>query len=144
MRLKRDIVALCLLLTFVVGSQLAPLSHYVFMAVSDAYAPHEETAGHELETNHASSSSHHGSSHDLEDAEAVTEPRLPIEGPAFSSVHDHLLCDYADLFATFAATDIEVTERILDLTFLSISFEINEIIVADAQTLHHSRAPPLV
>ncbi len=79
-----------LLLTFVVGGVVAPLSHYLYMEVAVAMTavPGEDAhAGH-----HGHGATAHGA--------------LPIDGSETwrGAVDPHEFCDYADLFATFAAT----------------------------------------
>ncbi len=87
---KRSYRAAILLLTLVVGSVVAPFSHYAYMALSDAFSV-VSAHGH-----HA----HHGDAM-AKDAGGVVAShggalaRDAAAGPVF--------CEYADLFATFAA-----------------------------------------
>ena len=83
MRRRTPTIALLLLLSFATGAVLAPVSHYAFMAFSDAYLPMHEAGTMD-----------HGH-HAMPSAMATAGPQvgIPVDG--------HVGCDYADLFATF-------------------------------------------
>ena len=126
MRLKRGNIAKLLLLTFVVGSQLAPLSHYLFMAGSDWYAVFTENPEHAAHMRHAS-------------ATVDTSNGLHAN---LSAPDDHVICEYADLFATFAATSIEGDASPQHDAFEAAVQEIDEPIVSFKSAKTQSRAPP--
>ncbi len=92
MHRNRTILAGLLLAVLTVGSVVAPLSHFVFMAVSDAHAmPSTMDA-----------MAHHGHQHG---SHAMA---MPVQdGPAWhTEASAHELCTYADLFATPLAGDL--------------------------------------
>lgn len=136
MRLRRDIAAAALLLAFVVGSLAAPLSHYLFMALSDAYPPFQEEVVHQDSAAHHEAPSGHATHH-------ATAPSLLEEGSAFSSAHNHQFCDYADLFATFAATGLQDNSNTLELDFEAFRVEHHQMLHAQFYALYNSRAPPI-
>lgn len=137
MRFKRDIAALSLLFTFVVGSLAAPLSHYLFMALSDAYPPfQEEVAHHQSATHHDEPASH--ATHHHEAASSLLE-----DGTTYSSAHHHQFCEYADLFATFAATHYQDTAGPFELDFEVAHVEHDQVLHARSYALFNSRAPPI-
>ncbi len=112
MQSRRSQIALLVLLTFVVGSIVAPASHYAFMLFSDAYG----VGGHlQHSTEHASHDSAHGSAH-----HSSTQRASPHEMPvqARDAGVDHFYCEYAALFATFAATG-PLTVFVADVTPVS-------------------------
>ncbi len=116
MQSRRSQIALLVLLTFVVGSIVAPASHYAFMLFSDAYG----VGGHlQHSTEHAS----HGSAHDGAHGSAH-HSSTPIASPHEMPVQardagvDHFYCEYAALFATFAATG-PLTVFVADVTPVS-------------------------
>jgi hypothetical protein len=84
--------ATLVLVALVGGSLLAPLSHYAFMAWSDAHRPV------------GAPSAHHGAHHADHHAVHTTPPAAGAvwEAPDEESV----LCTYAALFATFAAASV--------------------------------------
>ncbi len=77
-----------MLLTLVVGSLLAPSAHYAFMLFSDLYGLNDVEGHHD-----------HGMSQ---------QPATAYIGVSGVQAHDgdnkSIECDYADLFATFAAS----------------------------------------
>ncbi len=91
MQIRRSQIALFVLLTFVVGSIMAPASHYAFMLFSDAYgigAHHaHDSHTHTASNKHAAMHGHGSYAPQLVDAD-----------------EEVYHCEYADLFATFAAT----------------------------------------
>lgn len=95
MQMRRSQIALFVLLTFVVGSIVAPASHYAYMLFSDVYG----VGGHLQHTAHHPSS-HHDASHHDEVADSTHA--MPVRARDAGS--DHFYCEYAELFATFAAT----------------------------------------
>jgi len=78
MRLRRTIAALSLLTSVLLGGLVAPLSHFAFMAFSDAYAMHGE-APHEM--------------------------AVHFEGVSLDADHDmdHVECPYAAFFLNQAS-----------------------------------------
>ncbi|MEZ4703414.1 MAG: hypothetical protein R2834_23995 [Rhodothermales bacterium] len=84
----RSIRATLILATFLAGMIVAPLSHYAYMALGDAYAPAGMAASH-----------HAGMRH------ATDMPASLPDAPSVSGKTEVLVCDYWSLFATFAAID---------------------------------------
>ncbi|MEM8487784.1 MAG: hypothetical protein AAF564_19690 [Bacteroidota bacterium] len=95
MQIRRSQIALLVLLTFVVGSIVAPASHYAYMLFSDVYG----VGGHLQHTAHHDVP-HHGASHHGAAVDGTHD--MPVRARDAGS--DHFYCEYADLFATFAAT----------------------------------------
>ncbi len=118
-----SIKAIVLLTTFVVGSIVAPASHYVFMVFSDAYVWH-----------HAPLSGKN------------THPHHPIPVSDSTNVvapNDHLVCDYADLFATFVATSHPAAETIVKTPQLgSYDQKSEQPALHFSFNVSQSRAPP--
>lgn len=149
MRLKREQIASILLLTFVLGSQFAPLSHYLFMAISDAYPPFQESATHhQVEDEGISRHGEHGIQHTGTQHAGHHAPQpksiddQPEEG-YLSPVHDHVYCEYADLFATFAATSPDVVSE-MPVEFAEVvSLGQEEVFVSVISAHTQSRAPPV-
>ncbi|GIV62139.1 hypothetical protein GQ464_016920 [Rhodocaloribacter litoris] len=81
---RRRYISFLLLLTFSVGGVLAPASHHLFMAVSEAYVPWR----------HGDTTDSHRAAAPMpmpgEDGEAALRPEHPAHAP----------CEYAALFAT--------------------------------------------
>ncbi len=112
-----------MLATLIVGSLLAPLSHYLFMTFSDAYAPLRQSSHH--------AGGHHG-------------PASFDDGPSFHSTNTHLVCTYADLFATFVATADDASEPAIatpEQGYYLLEYGIRAVI--STFNLSLSRAPPL-
>ncbi len=143
MRLKRNQIASFLLLTFVLGSQLAPFSHYLFMAVSDAYPPFQQSEthpGNEEAGRHVMPEGHQHTGHHATQIKNTTDP---TQGAQLSAVHDHAYCEYADLFATFAATGPDVVSE-TPVAFAEVVFSGQEEVFVSVNSAHtHSRAPPV-
>ena len=124
MKLKRQHIAVVLLLSLAVGGVLAPFSHYVYMLVADAYA-HE--AAHHM-------------SHD------PGHVGHEVDGSYADDGHKtHLVCDYAELFATYSATHPPSTQanhalRAVETydTFIDVA-----VFTAERHTFY-LRDPPLV
>lgn len=87
MNTRQRYIALFCLLTFGIGSVVAPASHFVYMAISDAYG----LMGHSAHTAHDDMG--HADMHD-------TSHVMPLMGAKLAPVDTHALCEYADLFAT--------------------------------------------
>ncbi len=86
--------AYILLVTFVVGSLFAPASHYAFMMLHDAY---------DLDGHHVMVSGHHGEMDQATQGKHISRAQgawMYDAGPS------HFICEYAALFATFAATEV--------------------------------------
>ena len=109
-----------LLLTFVVGSQLAPLSHFLFMVVSDYYADLGQQSAHAAHIHHAPTK----------------------HGVNLTEHNSHFECDYFDLFATFAATSVKAATTTYVHTFEAVFAEKDEVIVRIKFASTQSRAPP--
>lgn len=86
-------MALLVLLTFVVGSIVAPASHYAFMLYSDVYG-----VGHHQHNTHQDG---HDAGHEAH-ASTASHNATPVQ--ASDAGVEHFYCEYAALFATFAAT----------------------------------------
>lgn len=89
-----------MLLTFVVGSLFAPASHYAYMLFSEAYGMggHAEHQMDHQEDMH----SMHNSTH------VVDVGHLK----ANDAGKEHIECEYADLFATFAAANLPAASSV--------------------------------
>ena len=121
MPFRRQNSAIFLLTAFFVGSLLSPFAHYVFMGFSDVYSsPHQ--------------SSHHVSEHHA----------AYRNGSFLQPVDLHLVCNYADLFATFAATAQGDVEPV-DITPLWEKYRLRttEPLLCFTYNFSLSRAPPL-
>ena len=83
MRFCRHTTALSLLGVLTLGGVISPLTHLIYMAVSDVYAPAPSHSEHgHLSTDHATAA-------------------LPSDHPYWQAPHEgHLSCPYVDLFAT--------------------------------------------
>ena len=115
--------AYILLLSFIVGGLVAPLSHYAFMALSDVYMDFGQ-AGH-------AGSMH--ASHVQDDA----------SGPAFDVIPAHIVCEYSDLFATFASTTIDNHFEPVDRPVLSVyRVQMETISLSETPQDIHLRGPP--
>lgn len=86
MQARQRYIALACLLTFGIGSVVAPASHFVYMAISDAYG----VMGHTMPTSHHADHPHQHGHHTT----------MLHEGAALLAPPEHEGCQYADLFAT--------------------------------------------
>lgn len=86
MQARQRYIALACLLTFGIGSVVAPASHFVYMAISDAYGLGTHTAE---ATHHADPPHQHGH-----------HAALMHDGGSLLAPPEHEGCQYADLFAT--------------------------------------------
>ncbi len=144
MRLKRNQIASILLLIFVSGSQLAPFSHYLFMAISDAYPPFQQSEAHRMGDEGVSR--HHMAEGDFHAGHAVSQAKEVddlVQGPHLFPVHEHVYCEYADLFATFAATGPDIVSESPVEFAEAITFEHEEVYVNTISAHTQSRAPPV-
>lgn len=120
-----------LLLMFVMGSLVAPFSHYMFMLVSDAYQIGAHHA-HELTVDPLGE--HHVGVHhtDHKNVHLKSEPR------------GHIHCDYWGLFATFTATTTPVVQLGLPSELVAIVAEwAEEAPIATVAPAYRLRGPPL-
>ena len=116
---------------FVMGSLVAPFSHYMFMLVSDAYQIGGHQGHEHVVDNH---SEHHVGVH-----HAVDE-RVHLN----SEPQDHIHCDYWGLFATFAATTTPVVQLGLPSELVAIVAEwAEEAPIATVAPAYRLRGPPL-
>lgn len=117
---KRVRQAACLLCLFVSGSLLAPLAHYSFMVISDAYAPLD-------------AQTHPPHHHHSED-----------QGTGYQVAQTHFMCQYADLFANFNATE-HVQTLALDAPVHPEALLVfaQHIVSKQGIRFFQSRAPPL-
>ena len=116
---------------FIMGSLVAPFSHYMFMLVSDAYqigAHH----GHEHVVDHHGE--HHAGVHHTVDEQVQLK----------SEPQDHIHCDYWGLFATFTATTTPAVQLGLPSELVAIVAEwVEETPVAAVAPAYRLRGPPL-
>lgn len=91
------------MLAFVLGTIAAPLSHYVFMlATTPVGMAGVHGAGFGSDDGHETGSHAVDAMHVHGNVAAVSDP-----------TDAHATCDYADLFATFSATDAPASEFVV-------------------------------
>ena len=127
---KRAHISILLLSVLILGSILAPFSHYVYMELSDAHQPGSE---HGMGM--------HGSLHPMMEHqhEQAGDHDVTLHTPA--APHPEM-CDYAALFATFASvayvvTTVPLLERAENQLVVT-----DEVILSSFTALFRSRAPP--
>ncbi|GAB5520800.1 MAG: hypothetical protein RhofKO_30510 [Rhodothermales bacterium] len=127
---------LCLL-TFSVGSVVAPASHYAFMAIAGAYGYGQHHSAEEHDEP-ADPHAHHG--HHM----AMAMPSMEggqVDAPQAA----HEMCEYAELYATqvLASAPAPLTLPIPE-SRLALAEAPLVVLPADAPLTHFSRGPPLV
>ncbi|MEM6646137.1 MAG: hypothetical protein AAF730_07785 [Bacteroidota bacterium] len=134
---------LCLL-TFSVGSVVAPASHYAFMAIAGAYgygghhateAADHDAAPHDGTTDHHAHHGHHV---------AVATPS--VEGGQIDEPQAaHEMCEYAALYATqvlaSAPAPITLPRPAAQVALAEVPLA---VFGTEAPRTHFSRGPPLV
>ncbi|MEM1093048.1 MAG: hypothetical protein AAGJ10_00475 [Bacteroidota bacterium] len=129
---------LCLL-TFSVGSVVAPASHYAFMAIAGAYG---------YGAHHAAGTAHHGAhaDHHAHHGHHMAMAAPSMEGGQIDEPQAaHEMCEYAALYATqvLAAAPVPITLALPESRTVHADVPMAVFAAAPPST-HFSRGPPLV